>query len=178
MSRLLVVASLFALACGSKKTPEPVAAPEPAPVAEEPTMVDGDSEADTEVAVVLDPSLEILNTRWELRSFDGAAVELPEGARPAFFKVDAGSPPDLVGFGGCNRFYGTAFTATETTVAFGAVGMTRMACPLLGGEQIFVSTLSKADGWSVDGDTLTITAGTESTMVFERTAEPDTMDEE
>ncbi len=175
MSRFLAVASLLALGCGTKKTPEPDATTVP-PIPEAPTMADadsdGDSESDTEAAEVpLDASLELLNTRWELRSFDGEAVEMVPDSRPLFFRVDHGAPPDVSGFGGCNRFYGTAFTATSTTVAFGAVGLTRMACPNLSAEQMFISTLAKADTWTVDGDTLTLMAGTESTLVFERTAD-------
>jgi heat shock protein HslJ len=141
-------------------------------------MVDADSDVDTEAAVVpLDESLALLNTRWELQSFNGQELEWAPESRPLFFRVDHGSPPDLVGFGGCNRFYGTAFTATDTTVAFGAMGLTRMACPNLSGEQMFIATLSKADTWAVDGDTLTVMAGTEATLVFARAADQDDMDD-
>ncbi len=178
MSRLLAVASLLALGCGTKKTPEPDATPTPPPTPEVPAMVDADSDVDTQAAVVpLDESLELLNTRWELQSFNGEAMEMEPGSRQLFFRVDYGTPPDLGGFGGCNRFYGTAFTATATTVAFGSVGLTRMACPNLSAEQMFISTLSKADTWTVEGDTLTLMAGTESTLVFERAPDADPMDE-
>lgn len=180
MSRLLVLASLLALGCGNKKTPDADATVDPPVVTEEAVMADadGDSDSDSE-AFVMDENLALLNTRWVLRTFNGEALQMAPESRTVFFRVDPGSPPDLSGFGGCNRFYGTAFSATESTVSFGAVGLTRMACPNLASEQIFIATLSKADSWSVEGDVLTMTAGANATLVFDRAedVEPDPMDD-
>ncbi|MFT6143128.1 MAG: heat shock protein HslJ [Myxococcota bacterium] len=132
-------------------------------------MADADSEADSEAAIVyLEDASALVDTRWELQSFNGEPLVTTADTKPVFFRVDSGQPPSLVGFGGCNRFYGTGFTATAETVAFGSVGSTRMACPNLGSEQIFIATLSKADRWLVESDSLTVMAGADATLVFGR----------
>ena len=145
MSRLLVVAGLLALGCANKKTQESMTPTPPPPAPQEATMVDADTEVDVEVGMPMDPTLALLNTRWELRSINGTEVQVEPNSRPVFFRVDAGSPPDLIGFAGCNRFYGTALSATETTVSFGTIGMTRMACPSLSSDCLLYTSPSPRD---------------------------------
>lgn len=165
MSRLLFASALLLAACGGKKTPDPDA--NPAEGTDE-MMADAEMDSDADSSLIVqpalpetDPSLAILNTRWELTpQTEGSDEPI------VYFQVDAGAPPNLNGYAGCNRFFGTGFRATTDTVAFGPVGSTRRACPYLGKEQQFLGGLAEVDGWSVTGDRLTLTASGEPKMTF------------
>jgi heat shock protein HslJ len=57
----------------------------------------------------------------------------------------------VTGSGGCNRIFGTAKIEGDT-IAFGAMGATRMACPpaVMAQEAKFLDALRDARAWRVD----------------------------
>ena len=62
---------------------------------------------------------------WELHELEGVAAPLGAGGRRATLVI--GDSARVAGFAGCNRYFGS-YTAAGTTLRFGAIGMTRMAC--------------------------------------------------
>ncbi|KAA0968931.1 META domain-containing protein [Aureimonas fodinaquatilis] len=71
------------------------------------------------------------------------------------------------GSGGCNRFTGTV-TVTETTIEFGPLAGTKMACPeaVMNQENKFHNALSQAAGWQLTAaDKLELTDETGKTLV-------------
>ena len=96
------------------------------------------------------PSL--VGTEWRLQELGGAPALANVQATLAF--PEAGR---VAGFGSCNRFFGT-YTLVQDKVAFGQMGMTRMACMGPAGEQEtrYMAALQKAQTLRVDGSTLLI----------------------
>jgi heat shock protein HslJ len=63
---------------------------------------------------------------WELRELAGQPAPTGAGGRSATLRFD----PDtarVTGFAGCNRYFGT-YTLDGSTIRFGPIGMTKMAC--------------------------------------------------
>ncbi len=96
------------------------------------------------------PSL--VGTEWRLQELGGAPALANVQATLAF--PEAGR---VAGLSSCNRFFGT-YTLVQDKVAFGQMGMTRMACMGPAGEQEtrYVAALQKAQTLRVDGSTLLI----------------------
>lgn len=96
------------------------------------------------------PSL--VGTEWRLQELGGAPA-LP-GAQATLAFPEAGR---VAGFGSCNRFFGT-YTLVQEKVAFGQMGMTRMACMGPAGEQEtrYMAALQKAQTLRVEGNALLI----------------------
>jgi heat shock protein HslJ len=93
-----------------------------------------------------------VGTEWRLQELGGAPALPSLQATLAF--PEAGR---VAGFGSCNRFFGT-YTLVQSKVAFGQMGMTRMACMGPAGEQEtrYMAALQKAQSLRVDGSTLLI----------------------
>lgn len=169
MTRTALAALLLLAACG-KKNPTPDAQPLPQTGVET-----SQTEPDTEAVVVDDEptsveDLAFLDTRWDLVWILGDEVESVEGRDP-YLIIEGGTPPNIAGFAGCNRLFGTELTADATHIDFGMMGTTRMACARLGLEQRFLSTLTEAvDGWEIvdgtDGPVLLLKKGSEDVLRF------------
>jgi len=153
-SLLLCALPLLIAACGGDDTPTPETAPsdppaETAPAAPEAAATPGF--ADTEwTLVALEPS-------------GGAAVTPGADAVPTL-QFNAKPSPDgvqrLIGFGGCNRFFGAYEAGDDGHLSLPApLGSTRMACPepIMGLETQLMQALASVSGYSQDGDELTIT---------------------
>jgi heat shock protein HslJ len=108
----------------------------------------------------------LVGTEWRLvdlggsRTLDGiqATLAFPEAGRVA-------------GFGSCNRFFGT-YTLVQERIAFGQMGMTRMACMGPAGDQEtrYMAALQKAQTVRVEGSTLTLgVQGMDQPLRFTRT---------
>ena len=94
----------------------------------------------------------LVGTEWRLQDIGGAPA-LPEVQATLAFP-EAGR---VAGFSSCNRFFVT-YTLVQDKVAFGQMGMTRMACMGPAGEQEtrYMAALQKAQTLRVDGSTLLI----------------------
>lgn len=65
----------------------------------------------------------------------------PEGTSDQFVAFKSGG--EVIGHGGCNRFFGT-YDQNGDTLTFGPLASTKMACPNLNEEQAFMSALQSA----------------------------------
>ncbi|MBX3610083.1 MAG: META domain-containing protein [Hydrogenophaga sp.] len=72
---------------------------------------------------------DVVGTEWRLQDLHG--VKVVDGVQATLAFPEAGR---VAGFGSCNRFFGT-YTQVGHRMAFGQLGMTRMACPGPIGEQ-------------------------------------------
>ncbi|MBN9369644.1 MULTISPECIES: META domain-containing protein [Hydrogenophaga] len=110
------------------------------------------------------PSL--VGTEWRLEDLGGSGVLDRVPATLAF--PEAGR---VAGQGSCNRFFGS-YTLVQDRIAFGQMGMTRMACAGAVGEQEnrYMAALQKAQRVQVQGSTLTLSVeGMDKPLRFVRT---------
>lgn len=98
---------------------------------------------------------------WRAVEINGQPVVASDAARrPSLsFQSDSGR---VTGSGGCNRLAGP-FTRSGSSLSFGALAMTRMACvdaALNAQETAFAAALRDTDHYAIAGDTLTLLQGT------------------
>lgn len=108
----------------------------------------------------------LVGTEWRLVSLGGAAVV--DGAPATLAFPEAGR---VAGQGSCNRFFGS-YTLVEDRIAFGQMGMTRMACAGAVGEQEnrYMAALQKAQRVQVQGARLLLSVeGLDQPLRFVRT---------
>lgn len=87
---------------------------------------------------------DLLNGSWKVTTIDGKkiteenptmVIDIPEAK--------------LSGFAGCNRMFGgISLDGTAFGIAFTQVATTRMACPDMKTEQLFLSALGKVTGFT------------------------------
>ncbi len=93
---------------------------------------------------------------WEATGVNNgreAVVSLEAGSTVT---LELGTDGSASGRATCNRYRGT-YTVDGETIAFGALGTTRMACPseaLAAQEAAYLAALAAAATWSVSGDRL------------------------
>ena len=99
-------------------------------------------------AISADPSLHLIGTRWTLTSMDGTAV--PDGVTVT---LDFGESGRVSGTGGCNQYSGD-YTATGSSISFGAMNSTRMFCEGAAGstENAYLADLALITSWAVPAD--------------------------
>ena len=105
-------------------------------------------------------------TSWLLKDIAGASVPEKPGVTLEF--PERGK---IAGSGSCNRFFGTAEVSAGGSIAFGALGSTKMACPepVSAREAKYFNALQKAERFSVEGSTLLIwSKGIEKPLRFSR----------
>ncbi|RIL08172.1 MAG: hypothetical protein DCC71_00010 [Proteobacteria bacterium] len=90
---------------------------------------------------------------WIAVAIDGAP--LPADARPP---TAAFADERIAGFGGCNRYTGSARVRAGGEIALGPLAATKMACPEPASalEARFFATLAQVARWSLDGERLTL----------------------
>jgi heat shock protein HslJ len=99
-----------------------------------------------------DPAQPVLGGQFAIDQVAGAAV--PAGSTPSI-AIDG---QRVSGDAGCNRFT-TGVSHGPTTLTFGAIAATRMACADAARaqfEQAFVALLPQLTRWRLDGDRLTL----------------------
>lgn len=128
--------------------------------------VDGDTIAlthgDTTVTLldrkIADPDRELLDTRWVLDGIvSGDAVSsVPVGVTAALTFSDGRVDVEA----GCNRGGATAEVG-DTTITFGPVALTKMACApdAMAVEQVVAAVLSGEVAYAIEAGTLTLVAG-------------------
>ena len=99
----------------------------------------------------------LAGTNWKLVSMEGIPAAIIDSEEDAFTLLFNGEEMMVSGRTNCNRFFGN-YEAIDGTLAFGDnMGMTRMACPNMEYEQPFVDMLDQVDGFSINGDMVTLT---------------------
>ncbi|GAB4428135.1 MAG: hypothetical protein OHK0015_10770 [Chloroflexi bacterium OHK40] len=106
-------------------------------------------------------------TSWTLTELNGTPPV--EGGRKATIQFDADGRAS--GSTGCNRYFG-GYTAEAGRLTMSQMGSTRMTCPepLMAQETTFLDVLGRAVSYTIDGDTLTVTADDGASLVFTRVA--------
>lgn len=105
-----------------------------------------------------------LNGNWKLHLVDGREVNT---AAPTL-SVSLGDGK-ISGNAGCNRYFGSIQSISGATIGFDNVGSTKMACPDMALESLYLNMLDQPDiSWSIDQDgQLTLKTGT-GTFIFRR----------
>lgn len=109
------------------------------------------------------------DTHWALQALEGAPVLAGPGAAPHL--VLHARTQKLSGFAGCNRLQGR-FTQRGTQLALTALASTRMACPppQMQQEQRFIELLGAADGYRIEGQTMSLLQGETVRLTFVKAA--------
>ena len=90
---------------------------------------------------------DILNTSWTLVEVDGASVDTAATNRTPTLTLDADGRAS--GNAGCNQF-GGEYELTGSALRFGALAMTRMACPgRMEVETAYAEALDAAREWRI-----------------------------
>lgn len=105
------------------------------------------------------PAAALFETRWVLRQAGTQAITVPEGGQEPYLLLRRTGAAE--GQGSCNRFRGSAFTDSTSSLTFSPLLSTRMACPALATEQAFTQALAATHSYRISGDTLHLYAATE-----------------
>lgn len=104
----------------------------------------------------LAPAATLFETRWVVRQLGNQPITVPEvGQEPYLLLRRAGAAE---GQGSCNRFQGSAFTDSTSSLTFSPLLSTRMACPAIATEQAFTQALAATHSYRISGDTLRLYA--------------------
>ena len=114
------------------------------------------------------PQLE--GTRWVLQTLGGEQVEAGAGGNPVEIEFLA-EDMRAAGFSGCNRYTGSyrreGASVHGSPLQLGPVAGTRMACAQgMELEQAYLQMLGGVDAFRLDGDTLSLLAGSEVVATF------------
>jgi len=105
-----------------------------------------------------DPDRPLRGTRWVVDGLisGGAVSSVPLGVTTALTFSDGRVDVEA----GCNRGGGT-IQVTDTTIAFGPIGLTKVACApeVMSVEQAVTAVLSGTNGYMIEAGTLTLDAG-------------------
>lgn len=107
---------------------------------------------------------------WILETLEGEPAPAGAGGKPIDLKMDP-SEQRAAGFSGCNRYTGgfssDGSSAHGTPIKFGPMAGTLMACPDgAEAERQYLQALGRVDNYRMDGDTLTLMAGSEVVATF------------
>lgn len=109
-------------------------------------------------------------TRWELVELPGKDFPVdPEAKRP-YLVFEKGAK--VGGFAGCNQFGGKCAEKGDQQLKISQLVATKMACPELGLENAFMTSLEQVDRYKILGATLYLYQGQEL-LVELRVADPD-----
>jgi heat shock protein HslJ len=126
---------------------------------------------DTASAPASAVSAPLENTDWRLTEVGGApvAAAADTAKRPGLRLVADGHK--VQGSAGCNRMMGT-YQLTDSSLKFGPLATTRMACPSMQGEQAYLAALGATTRYEIAGSTLTLFGKDGPVAKFEATNGP------
>lgn len=115
------------------------------------------------------PSADLTGTKWTLTSLqvDGTSLDL---AAPNPVTLEIAKDQAVSGSAGCNSYFGTIDFKPDGSLEVSNVGSTEMYCMEgMEVETAFLAALLEAETWSLDGDSLTISAaGGKAVLEFSR----------
>ena len=117
-------------------------------------ITNGDASNNSKVAL----SAPLLETHWKLVELDGKVIQDTATNKEMYMmlkKVES----RVEGDGGCNAFSGTYKLEKNNTISFSQFISTKMWCHGIDYETAFFKTLSTADHYYINGDTLSLTKG-------------------
>jgi heat shock protein HslJ len=99
------------------------------------------------------------DVEWQLQEVAGRPAALPAGQKQPSLLLDAANKR-ASGFGGCNSFF-CGYTLAGSSLTFGLVGSTSMACPDRETEleRAFFGVLAKTREWKIVDNALLLMAG-------------------
>lgn len=102
---------------------------------------------------------ELPGTSWVIKNLPGTQIGT------AVPTIAFGTDGTVSGSAGCNTFNGS-YTADGSSISFGPLATTKMACPQVDTavETVFLEGLAGATSWSIDGQVLTLDGAT--TLTF------------
>ena len=114
------------------------------------------------------PALE--GTTWELQSLGDESAPLGANGKPLDIQLQS-EDARVGGFSGCNRYMGSysreGTVAAGSPLSFGPLAGTMMACAEGGElEQRYLQVLAEVTAFSLDGDLLSLLAGSETVATF------------
>lgn len=105
-------------------------------------------------------------THWALLELNGKIVPVAAGNETPFLELNA-KKASAYGFAGCNRFFGS-YQTSGSSLTFGAMGATRMACPEgMDREQELLTALAATTRYEIQGSKLLLFAGETRVARFE-----------
>jgi len=101
--------------------------------------------------------LQITDRHWKLVELNGQKVDYDKkkGIQP-YLILRPDEDNKVYGNAGCNRFFGTFELLEGNQIQFSKLGATKMYCSNMDTEKQFLEVLSKADNYSLDGETMTL----------------------
>ncbi|TFH26579.1 MAG: META domain-containing protein [Myxococcales bacterium] len=106
------------------------------------------------------------NTTWALLELKGKTITVKVDDKAPYLELNS-KKASAYGFGGCNRFFGSYETA-GSSLTFGAMGATRMACPEgMDQEQELMTMLGSTTRYEIHGSKLMLFADKELVARFE-----------
>lgn len=102
---------------------------------------------------------------WQLNEMAGAdgTMVAPITVPTLVFEDDA-----VAGNASCNQYFGT-YEIDGSSISFGQLASTEMFCGepgVMDQEMAYLAALATVDTWSMDGETLTLSAGDSTLLVF------------
>jgi copper homeostasis protein (lipoprotein) len=105
-------------------------------------------------------------THWALFELNGKIVTVGAGRETAYLELNA-KKASAYGFAGCNRFF-ASYQTSGSSLTFGAMGATRMACPEgMDREQELLTALGATSRYQIQGSKLSLFAGETLVARFE-----------
>ena len=141
------------------------ACPGPKP-ADQPPAAAADS---TQAAEPSEPGPALEGTEWKLVELGGAPVAPQDRNQPGFHLVADGHKVQWSA--GCNRMIGS-YTLEGSSLKFGPIASTRMACPSMETETRFLAALNATTRYEVAGSNLTLYGGDAPVARLEATSSP------
>jgi heat shock protein HslJ len=104
--------------------------------------------------------------RWELKELKGTTIE--EAKRGEFFLLfTPGQVGRVSGKVGCNRISGNVEFLENRGLKFGAIASTKMACPDMEQEAIFLQSLSEVNQWKIVNNELHLMLNGSGIAIFQ-----------
>lgn len=109
-----------------------------------------------------DSNISFTNTTWQLVQIEGKAIATTGDSYTINFSDDEG----VSGKGDCNRIMGSYKASDKRKLDLSKLGSTRMMCPDQAAESKYLQTLSKVNGYVIDGNMLMLLADGEMILAF------------
>lgn len=109
------------------------------------------------------------DTTWALLELKGKTITVTVNDKAPYLELNS-KKASAYGFGGCNRFFGS-YETSGRSLAFGAMGATRMACPEgMDAEQELFAVLASTTRYEIHGSKLMLFADKALVARFEARA--------
>lgn len=96
---------------------------------------------------------------WLLQTLEGKTISHPDDPRPIGFELQE-TENRIVGFGGCNNFFGTYSLTQPDKIDFSPIGATKMACLMTTfNENDFFAVFDKTTHYNIRDGILTLFQG-------------------